>query len=119
MDWFKVDASIWANPKVEDLSDRAYRAMTYVWGYAAARETDGHVPHNIDRLLPRVTPKALAELEERGFLDRNGNGWHIHDWEEHQVDPEEIRARRDARRSQWRESKARRRADRKGGGDDN
>ena len=105
MDWFKVDASIWANPKVEDLSDRAYRAMTYVWGYAADRETDGYVPHNIARLIPRVTPKAIAELEERGFLERNGNGWHIHDWDLHQPTADDVKRRRELAR----ERQARRR----------
>jgi hypothetical protein len=100
VDWFKVDSTIWTNPKVEDLSDRAYRAMTYVWGYAMQRETGGYVPHNIARLIPRVTVKAIEELEGQGFLRRNGNGWHIHDWEDHQREALAVqdKRRRDAER---------------------
>lgn len=109
MDWFKVDAAIWANPKVEDLTDRAYRAMTYVWGYAMQRETGGSVPHNIARLIPRVTPKALTELEEQGFIDRNGNGWHIHDWDHHQAEALAIQEKRkkdaDRKRAKYHEPK--------------
>ena len=84
MDWFKVDSRIATNPKIDDLTDGAYRALTYLWGHAMTHETGGRIPATASRLIPRVRPKQLAELEKNGFLHRNGDGWVIHDWEEHQ-----------------------------------
>jgi hypothetical protein len=100
VDWFKVQADIGSSAKVDELSDRAYRGMTYLWGYAMRHETDGRVPPNACRIVPRVTAGVMRELEEHGFLHRNGAGWVIHDWEEHQEEALRLqeRKRRDAER---------------------
>jgi hypothetical protein len=94
MDWFKVAADIGTSAKVDELSDRAYRGMTYLWGYAMRHETGGRVPPNAARIVPRVTPAVLRELEQRGFLHRNGTGWVIHGWDEHQGEALKVQEKR-------------------------
>jgi len=111
VDWFKVAADIGTSAKVDELSDRAYRGMTYLWGYAMRHETGGRVPPNAARIVPRVTPAVLRELEQRGFLHRNGTGWVIHDWDEHQR--EALKLQEDRQRE--RERAKRRRAEGTGG----
>lgn len=87
MDWFKVEARIGSNEKVDELSDGAFRALIHVWAHAMAHENGGRVPANAARLIPRVNAKRLAELEAAGFIHRNGGpGWDIHDWDEHQAE---------------------------------
>jgi len=94
VDWFKVAADIGTSAKVDELSDRAYRGMTYLWGYAMRHETGGRVPPNAARIVPRVTPAVLRELEQRRFLHRNGTGWVIHDWDEHQGEALKVQEKR-------------------------
>lgn len=84
MDWFKVEARIGTNEKVDDLSDGAFRSLIHLWGYAMQHENGGKVPAHAARLIPRVTAGRLAELEQAGFIHPNGSGYVIHDWDEHQ-----------------------------------
>jgi 5-methylcytosine-specific restriction endonuclease McrA len=84
VDWFKMESRIATNPKIDELSDGAYRALTYLWGHAMCHETGGQVPLTAPRLIPRVTAGRLRELEFHGFIHENGSGWVLHDWEHHQ-----------------------------------
>ena len=111
MDWFKVEAKISSNEKVDGLSDRAFRSMIYLWAYAMDHENGGRVPANAHRLVPVVTRRALEELEGSGFIRRNGTGWEIHDWEQHQ---EEALAFQDRRRREAERLREYRRAQREG-----
>lgn len=109
MDWLKLSVDLPDHPKVADLSDRAFRALIASWCYAARFETvDGHVPDAPSKRLG-LTPAVARELEEAGLMHRNGTGWHVHDWHDHQVDADEMREKRERRRAQWRESKQRER----------
>ena len=111
MDWFKVETRIATHEKVDDLSDGAFRALINIWAHAAQQENDGRVPPTAARLIPRVTPARLRELESKGFIHANGKGWVIHDWEDHQADAlalkrirENARKRRAAHRERQKES---------------
>jgi hypothetical protein len=84
VDWFKVEARIGTNEKVDDLSDGAFRSLIHIWGYAMQHENGGRVPANAPRLIPRVTARRLEELVAAGFIHPNGAGYVIHDWDEHQ-----------------------------------
>jgi len=85
VDWFKVMANLAQAQKWDDLSDGAARALVNIWCYVTRHDPEhGHVPPTIARLVPRVTPARVSELERMGWLDRNGSGWVIHDWQEHQ-----------------------------------
>lgn len=96
MDWFKVVANLATSEKWDELSDGAARAIVNVWCYAARHSPkEGRVPANVHRLVPRVTPARLAELERAGWIDRNGHGWIVHDWQEHQSEAVAFERRRE------------------------
>jgi hypothetical protein len=109
VDWFKVETRICSNEKVNALSNAAFRSLLNVWAYAMQHENGGHVPSAAHRLIPRVTPKSLEELEGAGFIHRNGDGWEIHDWEQHQAEALALqdRRRRDLLRKRAERAKAR------------
>lgn len=64
-------------------SDRAWRALTLAIVYAGKNETDGHVPDYAQSIV-RFTPNTTKELEALGWIHRNGQGWIINDWADHQ-----------------------------------
>lgn len=85
--WFKVVSVLATSEKWDALTDGAARAIVNIWCYTAQHSpSEGRVPTNIHRLVPGVTPKRVEELEAGGWLDRNGTGWIVHDWHEHQSD---------------------------------
>lgn len=84
-------------------------AVIALWGYAMRHENGGRVPSDAAKFIPDVTTKRLAELEEKGWLHRNGDGWVIHDWEEHQEDALKIQDRK--RKDRDRKRRERRRDD--------
>lgn len=94
MDWFKVEARIGTNEKVDDLSDGAFRSLIHIWGYAMQHENGGRVPANAPRLIPRVTARRLEELVAAGFIHPNGAGYVIHDWDEHQEEALKLQEKR-------------------------
>jgi hypothetical protein len=94
VDWLKLSVDLPDHPKVAELSDRAFRALIASWCYAARFETDGYLPEQAQRAVG-MNNKLAGELEAAGLLHRNGAGWHVHDWDEHQPTAEEIARRRD------------------------
>jgi len=114
VDWFKVEARIGSNEKADLLSDRAFRGLVHLWGYAMQHENGGRVPANAHRLVPRVTAKVLVELVDAGFIHPNGNGWEIHDWHEHQEEALKLQDKR--RKDAVRKAEARRLAREANGG---
>jgi hypothetical protein len=90
----KLSVDLPDHPKVAELSDRAFRALIASWCYAARFETDGYLPEQAQRAVG-MNNKLAGELEAAGLLHRNGAGWHVHDWDEHQPTAEEIARRRD------------------------
>lgn len=84
MDWFKTAASFWSHPKIADLKDRHFRVLVSAWGYAAQHNTDGHISPAALRIIGG-RPADAKTLVDAGLLIPNGNGWHIHDWEDHQA----------------------------------
>jgi hypothetical protein len=83
VDWLKLSVDLPDHPKVAELSDRAFRALIASWCYAARFETDGYLPEQAQRAVG-MNNKLAGELEAAGLLHRNGAGWHVHDWDEHQ-----------------------------------
>ena len=84
MDWFKTTSGFWSHPKVAGLTDRAFRTIVSAWGYAAQHNTEGHITPAALRLLSGRPADARA-LVDAGLLVPNGDGWHIHDWDDHQA----------------------------------
>lgn len=100
MDWFKLDADHAVNEKLDRLTDAEFRAFLAICGHAMRQENDGRVPAAAHRLIPRVTKPRIKALVDKGFLHPNGDGWLIHDWDEHQEEALAIqeKKKRDAAR---------------------
>jgi hypothetical protein len=94
MDWLKLAVDLPDHPQVAELSAPAFRALIATWCYAARFETDGHIPHQAHRTIG-LTTRLAGELEVAGLLHRNGRGWYVHDWDDHQPTAEEIARRRE------------------------
>ncbi len=85
------------HPKVEGLSDKAFRALIEFWCYCSKNMTDGKVSEKAWR--KRATPKVRAELLENGNAvpDADGDGIRMHDYLKHQrsrADVEALRLKR-------------------------
>lgn len=84
-----VDHELRSHPKWLALTDTQRARLVEAWMWIDEQGTDGHVPGHIPKALG-IRPKDLAALEELAWLDRNGDGWHAHDWHDMNppVDPE-------------------------------
>jgi hypothetical protein len=90
VDWLKLSVDLPDHPKVAELSDRAKWVLISAWCYVARFELqEGHVPDAAARNLG-LNNKIASELEAAGLLHRNGSGWHIHDWDDHQSQIDEL-----------------------------
>lgn len=108
MDYVRVYGTVLTHPKWQALSPRARVALVQSWMYAGLHETDGYVPEVAWRLVDLAAPVA-GELERVGWIHRNGDGWVLHDWADHQTDIADVRARREERRRVDRERQRRHR----------
>lgn len=108
MEYVRLYTNLLTHPKQERTPPKAWKVLTLAWTYAGEHETDGHIPSEARRVLG-LTPAVERQLIEIGWLHPNGHGWVLHDWDDHQVDADEVRDARERRRAQWRESKRRRR----------
>lgn len=105
MDWFKTTASFWSHPKVADLTDRAFRVLVSSWGYAAQHGTGGRINRTALRMIGG-TPSAAKALVDAGLWHPDGDGWVIHEWDDHQAAAAALEERR--RRDRDRKKTARR-----------
>lgn len=108
MEYVRLYTALLTHPKQERTPPKAWKVLTLMWLYAGTHETGGRIPPEACRVVG-LTSSVAAQLEEIGWMHRNGSGWVLNDWEDHQVDVDEMRERREARRAQWRQSKQRRR----------
>lgn len=93
MDWFKTTASFWSHPKVADLPDKAFRVLVSSWGYAAQHGTGGRINRTALRMIGG-TPKVAAQLITAGLWHPDGDGWVIHEWDDHQASAAALEERR-------------------------
>lgn len=74
MVWASLDDGFCDHPKVEALSDAAFRLHVAAICYCARLLTDGHVSlERVPRLVRRYRPKLLAELVDGGVWHRCGH----------------------------------------------
>lgn len=112
MDFVKLYTTLLTHPKTARTSPRAWQTLTFAWMYAGEHETDGYVPIEAKPFI-RMTSAVERELEDLGWMHRNGAGWVIHDWSDHQVtraDLDEQRNRQGKSREANRVRQARRRS---------
>ena len=84
------------HPKVEALSDKAFRLLIATWCWCSRHLTDGRVPLAVWR--KRGTPKARRELVDAGLVEMHDDHVMMHDYLDHQRSAEEVAERKAAKR---------------------
>lgn len=84
------------HPKVEALSDKAFRLLVATWCWCSRHLTDGRVPLAVWR--KRGTPKARRELVDAGLVELHDDHVMMHDYLDHQRSAEEVAERKEAKR---------------------
>jgi general stress protein YciG len=83
------------HPKVEPLSDAAFRLLVTTWCWCSRQLTDGQVPSAV--WLKRGTAKTRAELRNAGLVEDTPGGVLMHDYTEHQRTADEVAELREKR----------------------
>ena len=100
MGYVAIQDSFGEHEKIEQLTDKDFRAFIRVICWASRRQTDGHIPLHMLSAL-RMSEEQVKRMVEVGVIDRNGDGgWVIHDYLDHNPpkDPGERRKWYAARR---------------------
>lgn len=83
MEWFKTTSAFWSHPKVWGLKDRTFRVLVSSWGYAAQHDTAGRISRvALDQIKGK--PADAEALVHAGLWHPDGDGWRIHEWDDHQ-----------------------------------
>lgn len=78
-EYIRVDVLLPEHPKIEGLSDKAFRVLVELWCYCGRNHTDGIVSEK--RWKATGTPRARAELVKAGLAEpRPGEGCVMHDF---------------------------------------
>jgi hypothetical protein len=77
------------NPKIEALSDKAFRCLVDLWCWCSRHLTDGKVSEDV--WLKRTNAKVRAELLV-GLVEPISGGVYMHDYLRHQRSREEVKA---------------------------
>lgn len=78
-EYVRIDVLMPEHPKIEGLSDKAFRALVELWCYCGRNRTDGLVSEK--RWRDTGTPRARAELVKAGLAElRTGEGCMMHDF---------------------------------------
>lgn len=93
--YIRVHDGLDEHPKVEPLSDAAFRLLMRSWFYCSRNRTDGRIADVIWKR--RGTPKARKELIDAGLADQRDGFVEMHDYLEHQRSAEEIRLLKESR----------------------
>lgn len=107
MPWVRFDDSSPDNPKIDALTDGAFRLWFNAICYSNRNLTDGHVPAaRVPRLTPHYKPAHLTELLNAGAFHKDTEGGiTIHGYLDYQPSAQQITEQR----AYERERKARRR----------
>lgn len=95
MPFLNLDDNFADHPKVDGLSDGAFRLHVAGLCYASKHLTNGHIPADrAARLMPRYKRQYLAELMERDLWRPADVGYSIHDYLDWNRSREQIEADR-------------------------
>ena len=83
------------HPKVETLTDAAFRALVSLWCWCSRTESDGKVPDGV--WVKRASLKVRRELIRAGMAEVIPDGVYMHDYLEHQRSAAEIEDLREKR----------------------
>jgi hypothetical protein len=87
--YIRVHDGMDEHPKIEPLSDGAFRLLMRSWFYCSRNRTDGRMPDAIWK--KRGTPRTRRELIDAGLAEQCDGFVEMHDYLEHQRSAEEIR----------------------------
>ena len=91
--FIRVHENMPEHPKVDPLSDKAFRLLVETWCWTKRTKTNGHVLASVWR--KRGTPKARQELLDAGLVEDDLTGGVIvhdfDDWQMTTVEIEEVR----------------------------
>lgn len=85
------------HPKIEPLSDAAFRLLVTCWCYCSRNLTDGHM--SATAWGKRGTAKARKELIAAGLAVKNGDAVVLHDYLDHQRSAAEAAAKKEQARA--------------------
>lgn len=85
--WAKLHNDLWSSRKWMSVSLAAQGLWTTAVAYSNTMRTYGQLDGHLLPLF-RGTPELAAELVEAGLWDTDGDGWQIHDWDDHQTSRE-------------------------------
>lgn len=97
MPFLNLDDNFAEHPKVDGLSDGAFRLHVSALCYASRHLTDGRIESDkVPRLVPRFRRKMLTELlDRRLWAEHPGGGYAIHDFLDWNRSRAEIQEQRD------------------------
>lgn len=106
MAWVRLDDQMPEHPKVEGLSDRAFRVYVEGIAYCSRTLSDGAIPATKAKKLG-ATPRVVQELIEARLWHINGVGYLVNDYLKYNPPKATVEARRAAsakRLREWREA---------------
>lgn len=105
MPYLNLDDEFADHPKVDALSDGAFRLHVSGLCYAAKNLTDGLIEcRRVPRLMPEYRPALLKELTDAGMWHAHKDGYEIHDyldWNKSREWWEAERARKAKNKADW------------------
>lgn len=107
MPWFKIDDNFAFHRKAVAAGNTAIGLWTRAGAWCSAQLTDGHVPTDMVKLLGG-RPTDAKKLVDAGLWHQVDGGYQFHQWSEDDRQPK--RSDVVAKRSEWRQRKARSRA---------
>lgn len=84
------------HPKIDGLSDKAFRLLIETWCWCSRHLTDGAIPRST--WVKRGTPKTRRELVTAGLIMEAGHELFAHDYLEHQRSAEAVAEIRETKR---------------------
>lgn len=95
MSWVKLDDRFTDNPKVSELSDRAFRVHVEGLCYVAGALTDGYIS---PKAAARWSRRSIGELVTAGLWNLDAtSGYRIHDYLDYNPPKEKVIANRQAK----------------------
>lgn len=108
--WVKVDDGFTDHPKIEALSDRAFRLHVAGMCFCGRTLSDGFIPTDrVRRLLPKVTAGMVQELVANTVWLEREDGFEVKDYLVYNPSKEKVMADREAaadRKRKWQEKNA-------------
>lgn len=110
MTYVLLDDNFGDHPKIEELSDAAFRAHVRAMCWAKRHKTGGVIKRGALQTVSRGKPRVSKELERARLWVPTGEGWTIHGWDkwfnETPEEAEQVRQELDEKRKDLSEKRA-------------